>query len=125
MSKIDPTKLGQAIHSKEQPLRKEYELLYCFQEIIHCKTSQKFLKDKKHRLNFLDSLLFITKYFTDNNKDTLRGANAPKDFKQVTGNIEGYGYRFKIDNKNRVLCEEELQENKLILKLGKIGDFHK
>ena len=66
----------------------------------------------------------FTELHSHHNYDTLAKSNHA-GYKKLTGDINGFHFKFKLSQQYSVLSEEEFKNEMLLIRLGHIGDFHK
>ena len=127
--KINTRKNVQSIKGYIPSIQSDIQLYFGFSSLCDCRDSQRILNAQQHKKTLLNSLLDLTKFFKEQNDYTLdiKGKQAPKDYKQLKGKgIEGYLHKFKLNGAVSVLVDEQpdRNNNRLLINVGKIGDFH-
>ena len=115
--KLSPT-VGSSIKTKD------LVLAFRLEASLYADKKNVLKNNKSFYEKLLKCLMKFTELHSHHKYDTLIKSKHA-GYKKLTGNIKGYRFKFKLDQKYSVLSEEELKDDMLLIRLGHIGDFHK
>ena len=122
ISKTNKKRGATTDHGPNPTVKREKNLYFNFAGVG--KDSRKLLKSNARLCyKFIDALVKFTDYLGPH--DRLCDLNI-FDTKPLTGNIDSYKFKFKLDQKNSVLYngDEKQEEGRHFIDLGKIADHH-